>query len=182
MAQFATAPELASYLGVTFTAEERSRADDLLEQASAAIQNYTGQRLEYVEDDEVTLYAQGEGRLFLPELPVVEVSSVEVDGTALTSTQFSWETGGALSRGTTLWGSAATFPPVDVVVTYSHGYETIPSDIRLACMQLAATGFRGTEGVSSESIGTYAVSYSDAEGTDEEALKLLDRYRVLTVA
>jgi hypothetical protein len=186
VAQFAHAEDLAAYLGRELSAEEEARAESsLLAIASSIVQRYTGQTIELVEDDEATIYAGGVGHLFLPELPVSAIDSIEVDGTALDSAAYALTGSGMLSRRDGLWGpSVEGWSDAVVVVTYTHGFAVIPDDIVQATVMIASELFSNPGDVQQESIGSYSVSYGGEDTTDipDHARALLDKYRVVTLA
>jgi hypothetical protein len=107
----------------------------------------------------VTLEGRG-SRLVLPGQPVTAVSAVSVDGVAVTDYRLM---NGALTR-------PCGFHGVEVSVTYTHGFATVPADIvDLVCRLAAQTLLSFREGdpvgrtATSVRIGDYSVTYSDAE-------------------
>lgn len=183
MAQFATAADLAELLGETFDATRTAQANAALELASATIQGWTRQTIELVAGDTVTLRGTWDEELVLPQRPVVAVTAVSVDGTALTADD--WR----------LWGSSLVRvgygnwagPDVAVAVTYSHGWAVIPDVIRAVTMQIAVRLMANPGLVQAESIGTYSVTYGSEAGgggaltIDEQALLGPFRRRTATV-
>ncbi len=149
MAAFATIADLQTYNRADIDAAAFGAAEAALEAATAQIQAYTGQTLFLVEGDTISAVPRS-GRIFLPQLPVVEVTSVlDDEGDAVSD----WE----LFPAGVLHLSTATSL---MTVTYSHGYATIPHGVRAACVQLAAGLFGQESGVvRSESIGSYSVTY-----------------------
>lgn len=174
-----------------------------LDAACEAVRTFTNQHINYVEDDEVTLDARGRHVLLLPELPVWEVTAVEVDGTALTSTEWLLSSSGLLYR-----QSSTGAPPVivdwpygiaNVTVTYSHGWsldepppsgvDRVPSDLRHAALKIAARLYNeqgSTQGdIRSETIGDYSYTVSEGSSsvggiTDSEML-VLNKYVIRKV-
>ena len=53
----------------------------------------------------------------------------------------------------------------NIKVVYNAGYETIPANLEQACIELVSMKFntKETDGIKSEKIGSYSVSYSEAE-------------------
>jgi hypothetical protein len=67
-----------------------------------------------------------------------------------------------------------------VFITYTHGYDQIPDDIRSACLQMASRGLAGPPpGVRQESIGSYSVTYDTGAASRLGAteIDLISRYR-----
>ncbi len=145
-----------------------------LEQASAVVENYLGQPVELVEDDEVVLDGSGTKVLLLPAFPVTEVTLVLVDGDALTEDDYEWSKTGELRR-KALWPAALR----SVEVTYSHGYATVPAVIVAVVSALAGRIYGTPLTVRQESMGSYSVTYAGAGGPSLQAaeLMMLDAYR-----
>lgn len=171
MANFADIGDVANFLQVEITtAAEQAAAAQALTWATAAIKNYCRQEIELVEDEEITLdVAAGRRKLFLPELPVVEVSEVVEDEETLTVTDdYKLGQHGVLHRVNAYWKEGIQI----VTVTYSHGYDDIPDDIVAVCTRAAARAYQaglkaadseGVPGVSSKSLGDFSVTFA-AEG------------------
>jgi len=189
---FATETELEAYTGATIATD---RATILLDMATGAIQAYTNQTLTFEAGDSITLPGNFGHVLTLPERPVTAVTSVTLGDTLLVAdTDYVWDGKADLLRGTKVdgvltvngpdwlvndWGDWGG-PGAVVTIIYSHGFATIPNDIKGVCLALAARSLSSPDGVNSESVGSYSVSYSRTGGavsllTEEKAL--LDRYR-----
>lgn len=176
MAQFASTADLGDYLGETLTGTRLGQAIIHLELASALIQNKTRQRLERVVDDVLVLAGTADWELELPERPVISVASVKVDGVLLAATGYRLADS-MLIRRTSGWTG-----PVDslIEVTYTHGYDPIPDDIRAATLALAARMTSNPLGVRQEGIGSYSVSYGDPSGgggADDVLGPIIKKYR-----
>lgn len=114
---------------------DQARVTRLLEMVSAAVRTYTGQTFDLVEDDEVTLQVT-DGRVMLPQRPIVEVSEVtNASGTPIAGV--TWRTTNPL-RPTVAYGRPWCWPDREVTVTYSHGYATIPADISMVVAERVA--------------------------------------------
>ncbi|MFN2537966.1 MAG: hypothetical protein ABR549_07400, partial [Mycobacteriales bacterium] len=176
------------------------------------IQSYTGQTLSAVAADTVTLdgiasvgqssYAgygsasvggagaagySGYGfvqTLQLPQKPVTAVTAVSVDDVALAATDYYWNTEGLLWRPYGfIWG----FRPRSVVVTYNHGYLTIPSTIREVCLSAAARAFVNPTSALAEHVGNYqADNYPRTMHpmflNDEEKARLDTMFPIIAIA
>lgn len=155
---FATLPDLEAFLGEDFDPARADLGELALDLATAGIRTFTGQHIEAVADDSVTLDGNDRSVLFLPELPVTDVASVTVDGTVLAFVagqyDYTWTEGGVVTRRWGTWGST----PRSIVVVYSHGYATVPDDIRSVCLSVAARGMSNPLGLRSESVGSYSYS------------------------
>ncbi len=164
----ATRTALRLYLGIGASDTEH---DDLLD----ALIDYASERIEShcrraFASAAVTEYLDGTGtsRIVLPRRPVTVLTSIHEDS----GRAFAADTevdpadlvlhpergivdrvGGVFARG------ARTLK-----VAYTAGYATVPDDVALACVKLAAAWFAharsGADGVRRESLGGYAAEYA----------------------
>lgn len=176
--QLATPEDLASLL-------ERDdmdlyKATMLVECATAVVQEAAGgQRIVEVEDDTAELLGTTAAWLDLPQLPVSDVTSVTLDGVAITEGTASgtWRRPGT-SR---LWRDTgwATCPgePSSVIVVYSYGYDAEDQRrqfARNAVLGLLRGVFGNAEGATRVQIDDYAAAY-DALTARMEASPHLQR-------
>lgn len=158
--QLASPEDLASLIQQTDL--DRATCELVIEAATAVIQAITGQRIVLVEDDEVEVPAPVGTSLWLPQRPIVAVSSVTLDGVALTEGTSSGAYRRALSG---LWrecGWASRCGPTLATVVYSHGYAAGDQRLQLArsaVLSLAKGAFVNPDGVFSEKIDDYSVAY-----------------------
>lgn len=171
--QLATPEQLASFLQQDLDA---ATADVLLNAATAVVQAAARQRLVEVEDDTLTRIGTTEAWLWLPERPVSEVTSIELDGEALTvgdDLKEYLDATGALWRACG-W-AACSWRPSTVVVVYSHGYPADDQRLELArgaTLTLAATPYSNPSGASQVKIDDYAEVYSALAARMEAATGL----------
>lgn len=176
MASFATLQEFADFMQASIT---NSAATLALDASTARIQSETGQQFWYVQDDTITVRGNG-GRITLPQRPVWSVSSVTTRwiGDAETTTrvvdldythwngELDWVVGGYVRvNASPKWSTYGYDWPEYVDVVYTHGYTTIPADVKLVNMQLAAEVYTAPDGVGYESIDDYAWRRGDASKT-----------------
>lgn len=184
MAAFATPDDLADYLGRGDRfgdPTEYRQAVMMLDLASAAVRAWTRQTIDLVSNDTVTLAGSWGSALELPERPVVSVSSVSLDGQALSAGSGYELVGGTLYVGAGLalsgrgglhqgatgarggyWGG----PDVTVTVTYTHGFAVVPDQVKSATLSIAARMVvGGVSQVRQESIAGYSVTYANAGAT-----------------
>jgi len=147
---FASVEDLAAYTGRAV--ENTAQAQLALTLATGIIRAEVGQTLSLVEDDRVTLRAGSRPELYLPERPVVAVSSVAGDGIRVG--EWTWA------------GEYVTRPygwPNLVTITYSHGYAVIPDDVRAICLSVAGRVLAQNDPdgpqVAQETVGSYSVQY-----------------------
>jgi hypothetical protein len=174
MGVFCTVADVRDFLQVDVDEAAAMRA---IVEATAAIRNYCRQWIELVEDEEITLdVMQPRSNLLLPELPVVEVSEVIEDGELLVDGEdYMLAQYGQLMRlaggngSYSRWAQGVQI----VVVTYTHGYDTLPDDVVAVATRAASRAYQaglfaddtsGVPGVASKSLGDYSVSYTSGSG------------------
>jgi len=165
---FATHADLGIRLGVDLTSGEQDDATALIALAQELIQSETGQDIELVEDDVLTRPGTWSDRLRLPQRPVVAVSSVTIDGTAVDADTY-YVDGDELVRKTGLstddaflthgrgWGG----PESVLVVTYDHGLSTIPGVVKAVCLEMCVRVWVNPGTVQAETYGSENVAYGD---------------------
>ncbi|HBF40552.1 MAG TPA: hypothetical protein DDW19_01865 [Anaerolineaceae bacterium] len=168
---FCTVDDVAALLMLEISDSDKVQAcTRAIDEATAAIQNYCHQELEYTENDVLTLDCPGGSKIFLPELPVVSVSTVVENGVTLTAT-IDYKLGqfGILYRVGRNWAAGVQ----NVTVMYTHGYADFPDDILGVCTRAASriyqAGLRAKEqngivGVANMALGDYQVGYASEAG------------------
>lgn len=189
---FATNAELEDWLGYALDASEADRATLILEVATATIQAHTRQTISEVATDAVELQGTWEHVLELPERPVTAVTSVSVDGVAQTVTDDYLVVKNELRRPNaeyhnwqmpsndfypftkTGWGGPSSI----VAVTYTHGFSTVPDDVKGVCLQLATRNWSNPEAVAMKVIDAntfqYGQRYLNLSDTEKD---ILSKYR-----
>ena len=177
MAALATIQDLEDRLGRPLTAEEAARAPALLDDASALIRAFTGQRFDLAASDEVVLRVQA-GIVRLPQRPVIAVSAVvAIGGVGMPDiTVVGWVfdgvdqvrigDGSAVINLPEVWRDDDDGYPGTYRVTYSHGYATSPADVvAVVCAMVLRTLTAPTAqgGITSETIGSYSYSLKTAD-------------------
>lgn len=181
MAYFCAISDVENFLQVTIADAKRYGVLRAIAAVTEEIQNYTRQQIEYKADDEVTLDVEaGRTKIMLPELPVISVSKVVEDGDELTAgSDEDYQLGqyGILHRVNGEWEAGIQI----LVVTYTHGYSTIPDDIRDVAARAVARAYQaglkaaeveGLTGVQALSLGDYSVQFGSeqAGGTGDSSL------------
>lgn len=144
MASFATPAELAAYANATL---DTSRMQALLDYASGVIRRYANQTISEVLGDTVEFGPQNHATLFLPEVPVLNVTSVTVGLVAVTD--IDWYRGGDVV-GTEAWEDGA-------VVVYDHGWASTTDTfaaVKAVCLAAASRAFTMNERSASEVMGS----------------------------
>ncbi|THA31790.1 hypothetical protein E6R18_15780 [Streptomyces sp. A1277] len=167
----ATLDDLAE-LGLTISDDETTVATRYLTVASAAVREAAGATISQTTST-VVLEGEADQRLRLPGSPIQSVAAVAIDGATVTD----WRL-----RSDRLWrfGGWTGAEPSEVEVTYTHGLPEVPADIvdlvgRLVAGAMASYRAEdggaslGTQVITSERIGDYAVTYGgDGLATDME--------------
>jgi len=164
-----TSQDIEARLGRPLTTDEAARVEALITDASAEVRGYTGQHITRGTST-VTLPVQG-GRVQLPQRPVVDVLSVNgepVDEPDLV---------GPVLRG--VYGC-------EVTITYTHGYDQTPDDIRSVVAAMVLRGLATSPAAplySRETIGEYSYGLPESAIArrvivDRTDRAVLDRYRV----
>lgn len=157
--------DLRTLLGVDATELPDGEATLLLELATGEVQAAAGQELVQRTGDTVTLVGTTDGWLDLPQRPVQSVTTVKIDGSAITD----------YSRfGARLWReagwSAGPYTPTPVEVTYDHGYADTDPQLQLArSVALAAAVYMYTDPTGKAtgfSIDDYREQYAGTSGSD----------------
>jgi hypothetical protein len=155
--QYATATELAGYLGQdvdTYTADQAlTLASGSFSQAAATW--FASQSVTYT-----TTGTEAVG-IRLPFRPVIAVSEVRINGDAVTGWTLVkstvWRTAG--------FGTSCVIPPDEVEIDLTHGYTTVPDDVKAAVLETAAAAYSQPVGaVLREQIDDYQVAYSASGG------------------
>ncbi len=183
---FCSVSDVATFLCATI-APDNAQVLQAIEEATAVIKNYCNQEIEQVELDTVLLDGSGTAKLFLPELPVNQIDSVFVDGTALDANGYALAENGILMRKFGVWTEGAR----NIEIVYTHGYATIPDDLKGVCYRSAARIFQAqlkaakvdhVGDVKSISVGDYSISFGSEGGSDGESQGGISAARTLLVS
>lgn len=175
MASLATVSDYESLFGVTLDAGQTIQVTDELAISSGAVRTIAKQTISQVVNDAVTLRGTWGRMLTLPEQPVASVASVTID-TPGTATDVTVDVN--LRAGGRLWRSAGwRGPDVDVNVTYTHGWATVPEDlVGIVCKSAARAVSNPAGQFQSVSVGeSYRVTFA---GTSNEQVGLLTKWEI----
>jgi len=202
-----TSADVEAFLGLNLASEDATQLTErYIPYVDEIIKNFVGYDLEYTTSITETFDGRDkEYDLFLTHLPVVSVTSVTEDGTALTQgneEDYVFYNNGIVHRVGVRWSDAKR---QNIVVTYNAGYTlaNMPDDIKFTSARAVARMFlktlqiSGQQGsgeikthladssnggsfnmVQRETIGTYTVEYGslpDMNLNDEEILTKNDR-------
>jgi hypothetical protein len=158
----ASAEELRLWLGLAAD-DEDSLSDELAEMAlqgpSRAVLSYC-RRSRLVSGTDTVRLAGGVTILILPGAPVTDVAQVleDPDGAAVDITSsVDWTPDGLLSR---FDGGYFARRHRWYEVTFTHGYEDIPEDVRNVVLRVAARAVSNPEGLATEGVGGYNAGFA----------------------
>lgn len=171
----ASVADLASLLQVDALTINTASATLVLEVCTAVVQAAAdGQRIVRVTDDSTTVVGTTARFLRLPQFPVASVSTVTLDGVALTAGLPGSGSNTYRLVGNRLWRGSGwqTYcdEPSTVGLLCTHGYATGDQRLQLgrgAVLSLSRGLFVNTDGVVREQIDDYAVAYAEAEAALE---------------
>jgi hypothetical protein len=160
---------------------DAAAADLALASASAVIRRWTRQTITRVVDDAVPLRIIDCDQLVLPQRPVESVSQVMVNALVLND----WVLSGDRLLRTGGWrylpGTSSYPDPGIVQVTYTHGWDEIPDDVRGVCLDLASATLSNPAMLRQESIDDYSRTFAAESlglgGLSETHKELLGDYR-----
>lgn len=181
--QFADVALLGAYIGDDIE-EDDLRGVAALEGATQLIRKYCDSEITIVEDDVVYLDGSGIDELVLPDREVTGVSEVILDydlddPTTLvasgegTASEYTFTARGVLIRRGGVWPIRRK----SIQVTYTHGFEEVPADIKIVTVAVASRAYT-QDGANQESVGSYSASFAGQPGVltaDEK--RMLGRYK-----
>ncbi len=184
---FISRQDLTDYLGRNVNSDDGALI--ACDAACEIVRTFAGQLFNKVVGGTATLDGTGTDALLLPELPVSAAGTVVITAAGTTTTygtaDYRLNGDGILFAGTAIgplscaWPSAGIWPTgrQNITVTYDHGYDTIPSDVRMVALTLASRmivqGVAKQENLGDQSI-TYAAASTELTPTERT---LLAKYR-----
>lgn len=149
-----TVAELSAFMGREFSTVEQTQAESIIAVVEGVIESETGVSFTPVVDDLIVIQADGHGIIELNSRPVTNVTSVtDVNGEEITS----WEFDGL----STIYN---LFPLQVVYVTYSHGFDAVPNDIKGVALGAASRVMYNPSGLRQETVGAISVTYPGIGG------------------
>ena len=157
MVQYATATELAGYLQQdldTYTANQA---------LTLASSQFSQLAMTWFEATTTTYTMPGtfSVAIRLPFRPITAVTAVRINGVAVTG----WTLVKYTLYRAAGFGSSYIIPPDKVEIDVTHGYASVPDDVKAAVIETAATAYTmPVNAVVGESIDDYQVRYSQTGG------------------
>lgn len=149
-----TVEELEAFMGRTFTDAESDQAEALIESVTSVIESETGVTFSLTENEEIRVQADGFGMVELNAKPISEVTVYPIDS-ADEHTAYAWD------------GLATVFglQPNEVVdIVYTHGYSTVPGDIKAVAYGMTSRIMYNPSGLRQETVGAISVTYPGVGG------------------
>lgn len=136
----ATADELRTYLQLSATDLPDDQARLVLAGVSGDIRREAGWSITQETGATFTRDAPYGPDVFLPTLHLTSVTSVVVDGTALSSVDYEWNEVGRLTRLAGVWWRRSIRQLANVVAVVNHGYPIgqVPNSVKSLCLEQAA--------------------------------------------
>jgi hypothetical protein len=155
------------------------------------VRDYLKQQLDLVPDDVVILDPINGAYVMLPELPIASVSLLEYLDASVsppvwtTADPSTYTVSARLGIIAGLPGCGVFWPstPASWRVTYSHGFDPVPSSLVGVVLGVAARAYSSPAGIEQERFGGYQVKYAvEAAGFSAIELVTLNRYKVGTIS
>jgi|GEM_PF-7049734 len=133
MSNLTTVANVKSYLGIT-TANQDTLIAQLIIRESAFVENWCGRKFTAVTNTNKRLNGTGTTRLVLPDNPILSVSALSLNGTAITLSTDAIQSGYVFDDqclylvGGGLWGNLFTRGFQNVQCSWVAGYETTETD------------------------------------------------------
>lgn len=128
-----------------------------LQLASDRFRGESRRSITAVTNDEVVLDGDGSRVLLLPDAPIRQLHTVEVDGRDVTG-EVEHSPANGLLRRATCWPDRLGA----IKVVYDHGYAEVPGDVVAAVIGLARVIFITVPGLSSMTIGSQSTVFTSA--------------------
>lgn len=159
---------------------------DNIDAALATVRGYCGWHIAPSRTDTLTIHSATRQGLILPTLYLTDVSSVLVGSTAVDVSAVRWTTSGMVERPG--WGSLDGYwswtDRSVVTITFTHGYDKLPADVRAVALALADGG-ASSAGGRVKQVGAVAYDFSGPSSSGDvlDAHRgILDRYRLPRLA
>ncbi|MEQ4716083.1 hypothetical protein [Nonomuraea sp. B19D2] len=169
--------DIEARIGRTLTPDESNAVTELIADVSGLVTAYCGRDWTIHTNDVVELEGLAERELELPGRPVVQVYSVTIDDVPVMEFKV---LGNSLWRRYG-WQKYAGDPiPSKVVVTYTHGTNKVPADVKAVVCNEVLRVLGKEVGATSETLGDHAIAYEPGSGSialSRSAKGSLNRFR-----
>ncbi len=175
MADYCTLADVRIYLNIN-SANSDTLISLLITSASAYIDNWTNRTFSTVSNT-IKMNGNGSNIMMLKDYPIISVSSVKVGN-------ISYQQSDGNSVGYVLGdyaiyliGDKFTKGFVNVSITYTSGFASVPADIKQVAIELVAYKFKESErvGISTKTMAGEVISY-DLKDIKEHVKNILNNY------
>ena len=160
-----TQTQVEQRLQINFTDNSDVVVAELITAAQGHIERVAGRTIEAASHTET--FDGPASTLWLQNTPVNSITSITVDGTALTSNDYTYTDYGRLARTVNSrernW---STSKQQSIVVVYNGGYMTVPNDLQDVCANVAARAFVGGAAYAARPAGLEGISSISLAGSD----------------
>lgn len=173
----ATQADVEALLLRPLTPEEAVYLPTLLEVADGVISGYLPGVSFEAGSETVTVTSEDGGTVWLPHRPITGIDAVEVGGTPLAATAYTWTPWGPLILATPIYGTGWATPTIEVAYDYGA---TALADVRLVAAELVVARMTNPGGAKQETVGSYSVTYdapTTASQLSDDQRRILDPYR-----
>lgn len=136
-----TLAEYKTYAGIS-SPNEDTKISDIIPKASALIKSICRRTfVDYVDDMKVEVFASGADKVYVGEFPIINIDSVEYsDDYGATYTTLTEYTDYVVSKEDGVihfLGWESVLAQLNAYrITYTGGYEELPEDLKMACLNL----------------------------------------------
>lgn len=182
--------QVENYLLIDIDASFDTQVSEWIEQVENHIDRLTGRNFiavpEASEGDEQVFDGNGKTEMIIPD--AVEISSIEIDGSAVTTGEwYEYPANETPKNRIKLKYDSFTAGNQNVAITATWGYSTaVPADITFAATVLVAgivnASYNGEGEISQVTIGRYTVAYGNKKQMDDfkRAQAILELYTKYT--
>lgn len=168
--------DLGNLLDRPIPESKRARAAAILNTAAGAVEDATEQTLASASETAL-IDSDGTADVILPRWPVTAVTAVRTTRppAAIPETAYTWSETGIITREHGCWPAGHRI----LEVTYTAGYEQLPTALAGVVLELAARVWANPVGAAGEQAGSYSIQWR-AYGIELTAAqqRVIDRYRV----
>lgn len=166
MEAFASYTDFEIRMGITLTDDEQTRVDSLLADASDLLRLATQQDISLVEGDTLTTRGHGGLKFVLPQIPVLDVTSITATDTRTDETT-DLEPDTFYNKGNVLYRTPGSLGWYDgnyeLTFSYDHGYETPPTLFKTIAVEAVRRVWINPGAVASETHGSESVSHGPVQ-------------------
>lgn len=150
-----TLEDLEAFMGRDFEVSEEPQAEAIIEAVSSVIEAETGCSFTLHQDDMIRVQADGYGIIELGSPPVHDV--VELVDIVTGDELSGWRWDGMVAV-------VGLNPEQAVLLTYTHGFESVPGDIRAVALGACSRVMYNPSGLRQETVGAISVTYPGIGG------------------